>query len=157
MQALTGKGNPDRENDTNSLGLCGPGWPQGLRGTGPTRLRLSIFLCGWWLSGHPGTPPAAPVRGLSDSSGAGPGFSLCLPCPATTPLSLPDTGVPETHTDTLGLLGDLSLPGPMQALGVARCWETLLLPRRHWITSSPGELRPVLNEGKQWGGVGLAR
>lgn len=157
MQALTGKGNTERVSDTDSLGLYGSGWPQGLGRTGPTRFRLSISFCGWRHGDHPGAPPAAPVRSLPDSSGAGPGFSLCLPCSATTTLSLPDTGVPETHTDTLGLLGDLSLPGAMQALGVARCWETLLLPRRHWITSSPGELRHVLNGDKQWGGAGLAR
>lgn len=146
--------------DTDGLGLQG-WWPQGLGGTGSIRLRLSISLCGWWLGGHPGAPPnswqlqeGAPLTAL--------GLALGFPfathaCPAATPLSLPETGVPKTHTDTLGLLGDLSLLGAMQALGVAGCWETLLLPRRHWITSSPGELRPTLYEGEQWGGVGPAR
>lgn len=128
-------------NDANSLGLDG-WWPQGLEGAGPAGFRLSISLCGWWPGGHPGATPAAPVRGLP-----------WHPCPVP---SLPDIGVPESHADTLGLLGDLSLLGAMQTLGVAGCWETLLLPRRHRITSSPGELRPILYKDKQ-GVVGLAR
>jgi hypothetical protein len=50
--------------------------------------------------------------------------------------------------------GDLSLLGALQALGVVGCWETLLLPRRHWITSSPGEPETHAVRGQAMGRSG---